>query len=293
METILQTIDACFSLAENAEISIEANPGTIVDQSLKAYSALGVNRISFGMQSSREEELKLLGRIHTHADTVNSVEIARRAGFNNLNLDLIYNLPGQTMQNWQENLQAVLDLSPEHISLYALGIEEGTLLHQQIEEGFLPYPEDDQAADMVQYAVEMLDQMGYQHYEISNWAKIDSDRDYRCRHNLQYWQNDPYFGFGAGAHGLVENIRTVNEPTPSKYITACLQNEPTAFPLGPAAIESNKRSRKEQIEDHMILNLRLLQQGVERKEFLERFRAELLDIYPQVIAELVQDKHLE
>jgi oxygen-independent coproporphyrinogen-3 oxidase len=256
---------------------------------LKDFRRLGVNRISFGIQSSDEEELNLLGRIHTHEDTVKSIHAARNAGFNNLNLDLIFNLPGQTMERWRKNLQTALALDPEHLSLYSLTIEEGTLLNQQIIEGLYDYPDDDDAATMMQIAIDTLKQAGYIHYEISNWAKPS----YECRHNKQYWKNLPYFGFGAGAHGLVSNIRTVNEPLPGKYIQHCTQKEVKQYPIGPAAIESHQRDRKEQIEDHMILNLRLIQEGINLEEFQHQYNKRVEDFYPDQVTNLIESGHLE
>jgi oxygen-independent coproporphyrinogen-3 oxidase len=292
LEMIMKTLDESFDLSENAEISMEANPGTIVDGRLKDFHALGINRLSFGMQSAKDQELKLLGRIHSHQDTVNSIQSAREAGYGNLNLDLIYNLPGQTMQDWQENLQAALLLAPEHISLYSLTIEEGTLLHQQIHQGIYTMPEDDHAADMMQETIMILDKAGYVHYEISNWAKLDSIHDYQCRHNRQYWKNQPYFGFGAGAHGLVDNFRTINTMSPALYIKQCNQAPENPFPTGPATTEVNQRTRNEEIEDHMILNLRLLQEGVNLAIFRERFNSDIFDIYPEEINSLLASGHL-
>lgn len=289
MEHILQTIQDHFNLLEDAEISIEANPGTIVENRLRDYHAAGVNRISFGMQSANDSELQLLHRIHSHAETIRSFTIAREAGFENINLDLIYNLPGQTVEAWLKNLQTAIELDPEHISLYSLTIEEGTLLHQQIKEGKYLEPDDDAAADMMESAVQILDDAGYLHYEISNWAK----KGYECRHNKQYWKNRPYFGFGAGAHGLINNIRTINEAMPVPYIEKCSRENALDFPIGPATIEHYARTQREQIEDYMILNLRLLDQGVNRQEFEDLYHKDLLQVYPEVITQLTNSGHLE
>ena len=289
MEAILRTVDDCFDLTENAEISIEANPGTIVDDRLKDFRRLGVNRISFGIQSSNYKELNLLGRIHTHEDTVKSIRAARNARFDNINLDLIFNLPGQTEVQWKNNLQFALALDPEHLSLYSLTIEEGTLLNQQIEEGLYEYPDDDNAATMMQIAIDTLKEAGYVHYEISNWAKPG----YECRHNKQYWKNLPYFGFGAGAHGLVNEIRTINELLPGKYIDRCKKNAVEQYPVGPAVTEFHLREPEEQIEDHMILNLRLLQEGVNLENFQSRYNNKVEDFYPHQVATLIDSGHLE
>lgn len=289
MEKILQTINDRFLIAHDVEITMEANPGAIVDAHLNDYFRLGVNRISFGMQSARDSELKLLRRIHTHQDTIHSISIARKAGFENINLDLIYNLPGQTIQDWHQNLQAALEFEPEHLSLYALSVEEGTLLERQISSGVYEVPDDDHAADLMQESIPTLEQSGYLHYEISNWAKPG----FTCRHNQQYWKNLPYFGFGAGAHGMVNNIRTINETGPIAYLKQCQEKNEIHFPAGPACIQSHRRTRNEQIEDHMILNLRLLEDGVNRETFHQIFGVRLIETYPDVISQLVQSGYLE
>jgi oxygen-independent coproporphyrinogen-3 oxidase len=276
-------------MTADAEISIEANPGTIVDNQLDDFRKLGVNRISFGSQSARESELKLLGRIHTHEETIKSIQAARHVGFENINIDLIFNLPGQTAQDWQQNLNAALALNPDHLSLYSLTIEEGTLLQQQIEDGLYPHPDDDHAADLMDIAVKMLGEAGFIHYEISNWARPGKE----CLHNKQYWKNRPYFGFGAGAHGLVNNVRTVNELLPRKYINRCNYDEVSQYPLGPAVTEYHHRELNEQIEDHLILNLRLLQEGLNLNDFELRFDKKLDEVYPALLSGLIKHGLLE
>ncbi|MEE4195261.1 MAG: radical SAM family heme chaperone HemW [Anaerolineae bacterium] len=289
MNHLLTTVRSCFQMTADAEISIEANPGTIVDNQLDDFRKLGVNRISFGSQSARESELKLLGRIHTHEETIKSIQAARHVGFENINIDLIFNLPGQTAQDWQQNLNAALALNPDHLSLYSLTIEEGTLLQQQIEDGLYPHPDDDHAADLMDIAVKMLGEAGFIHYEISNWARPGKE----CLHNKQYWKNRPYFGFGAGAHGLVNNVRTVNELLPRKYINRCNYDEVSQYPLGPAVTEYHHRELNEQIEDHLILNLRLLQEGLNLNDFELRFDKKLDEVYPALLSGLIKHGLLE
>jgi oxygen-independent coproporphyrinogen III oxidase len=290
--TTFSTINHCFALQKEYECTLEANPDSLTLEKLIEYRRLGINRLSIGMQSALPHELALLGRLHDHDATQRSVENARQAGFTNFNLDLIFNLPGQTISDWQKSLEAALSLQPTHLSLYALSLEDGTLLHQQVEEGELPTPEDDTAASMMDLAVEMLSANGFIHYEVSNWAKDDKQTDFTCRHNLQYWLNQPYFGFGAGAHGLVNEVRTVNEPLPARYIYHCRQKQPAAFPIGPACIENHLRDHLGQIEEHMILGLRLLQHGVNREEFLLRFGSDWDFYYGDVIRQLLAKKQL-
>jgi oxygen-independent coproporphyrinogen-3 oxidase len=290
--TIFSTIDRCFTLQKEYECTLEANPDSLSLEKLNEYRRMGINRLSIGMQSALPHELALLGRLHDHQATQRSVESARQAGFSNVNLDLIFNLPGQTISDWQKSLKAALSLQPTHLSLYALSLEEGTLLHHQVEEGEFPTPVDDTAASMMDLAAEMLAREGFIHYEVSNWAKDDKQTDYTCRHNLQYWLNQPYFGFGAGAHGLVEEIRTVNEPLPAQYIRLCHKKPAALFPIGPASIENQTRDHLGQIEEHMILGLRLLQHGVNRDEFIKRFGSDWDVYYGDMIKQLLAKQHL-
>jgi len=290
--TIFSTINRCFTLQKEYEYTLEANPDSLTLEKLIEYRQLGINRLSIGMQSALPHELALLGRLHDHQATQRSVESARQAGFSNINLDLIFNLPGQTLEDWQKSLGAALSLQPTHLSLYALSLEEGTPLHRQVEDGEFATPEDDTAAAMMDMAAELLPANGFIHYEVSNWAKADAQTDYTSRHNLQYWLNQPYFGFGAGAHGLVDEVRTVNEPLPTRYISLCRESQAISFPIGPASIENHTRDHLSQIEEHMILGLRLLQHGVNRDEFTKRFGNDWDVYYGDTIRQLLAKQQL-
>jgi oxygen-independent coproporphyrinogen-3 oxidase len=210
LERIFNAVREAFDLFPAAEISLEANPGTLDQASLQGLRELGINRLSLGMQSAHLAELELLGRIHTYPDVIQAVDWARRAGFDNLNLDLIYGLPGQPLERWEASLRHALALGVKHLSLYALTLEEGTPLLGRVQSGQLPAPDPDMAADMYDLATEVLEQAGFYQYEISNWARNSGNLDcevqnpsYACRHNLQYWRNRPYLGVGAGAHGYI------------------------------------------------------------------------------------------
>ena len=170
---ILDGLRERFPLSPDAEVTLEANPGTVDRAYLRAVRELGVNRLSLGVQSVHEDELRLLGRIHSWEDAVGAVEAARAAGLENVNLDLIYGLPGQTLARWQETLEAALSLEPDHLSLYALTLEEGTPLQERVARGELPPPDDDAAAEMYEWAEARLARAGYVHYELSNWARAD------------------------------------------------------------------------------------------------------------------------
>lgn len=213
LERIFSAVRESFYLLPEAEISLEANPGTVDLASLQGMRQLGVNRLSLGMQSAHGDELELLGRIHSFEQVVQALELARAAGFGNLNLDAIFGLPEQPLARWEQTLRRAVALEPEHLSLYALTLEAGTPLLKQVEAGGLPEPDPDLAADMYDLATELLGSAGYLQYEISNWAKHTGNGlsevgnpAYACRHNLQYWRNGPYLGVGAGAHSYIPNL---------------------------------------------------------------------------------------
>ncbi len=277
-----------FHFASNMEITMEANPGTLSLQYLSDIRRFGVNRLSIGMQSGLNEELKLLGRIHCTEDAQQCVAWVRKAGFDNFNLDLIYGLPGQTLTQWQKTLQIALQINPQHLSLYALTLEPHVRLYRQIQQGLLPAPDDDLTADMYDAASDMLEQNGFVQYEISNWARqVAPDRDTRCRHNLQYWLNLPYLGFGAGAHGCAAGIRTENLSRVWAYNNRCLAAEltPGDFPRGPALKSAVKISRHREMQETMLLGLRL-REGVSAVQFHERFGVQLRSVFGKEIKKL-------
>ena len=314
-DSILWALRSAFTLTADAEISIEANPGTISLEKLNAIRKSGINRISFGVQSANTEELRMLERIHDFFTVIEAVSTARKAGFDNLNLDLIYGLPEQTLASWQTTLQRIVDLHPEHISAYALTLEHGTPFGRWSSKGLLPLPDPDLAAEMYEYAEEFLESNGYVHYEISNWAKKNKDEGERmkyeansnssfilhnssfvCRHNLQYWHSLPYLAFGAGAHGYANGYRYSNALRIKTYIERLSQ--PSAFsllqfPLSPATINQHKQSLKDDMSEYMLNNLRLTNAGVAESDFRLRFGSGLLDIYPKEIEELVKNGLLE
>ena len=225
--SILDSIRRYFHIAENAEITMEANPGTVSADELRQLRGLGINRISFGAQSANGEELRMLERTHSFLDVIEAVSSARWAGFDNLNLDLIYGLPEQTRVSWRTTVARILDLQPEHISAYALTLEHGTPFGKWSARGLLPVPDPDAAAEMYEWASEALEAAGYMQYEISNWSKtggqetrkvkggtqiatLPPEPHFACKHNLQYWRCLPYLGLGAGAHGYAAGMRYAN-----------------------------------------------------------------------------------
>jgi len=291
-ESILRALRDSFHLLPDAEITIEANPGTVTLNGLRELREIGINRISYGVQSANVEELRMLERTHDFFTVIQSVFAARQAGFNNLNLDLIYGLPQQTLASWKTTLARITELRPEHISAYALTLEHGTPFGKWSEKGLLPLPDPDLAAEMYEYAEEFLEAQGYAHYEISNWAKCEAQNaELTCRHNLQYWRSLPYFGFGAGAHGYIDGMRYSNVLRIKTYMERltgeALQVAKSKFPLSPAAVNQSRQSLQENISDYMINNLRLTQRGVNAADFKTRFGVELLDVFGKEIKELL------
>jgi oxygen-independent coproporphyrinogen-3 oxidase len=283
-ESILNAIRAGFDLSSTAEITLEANPGTVSFETLRDLHRMGFNRISFGVQSANPEELRMLERAHDYFDVIEAVTWARRAGFGNLNLDLIYGLPEQTLSRWGATLKQVLGLSPEHFSLYALTMEHGTPFGRWSARGLMPTPDPDAAAEMYEWADAALCSAGYEQYEISNWSRPGS----QCRHNLQYWRNRPYFGFGAGAHGFVDGLRVSNVLRIKTYIERCQAEFSGQFPLSPATVNRQEITSMIEMQETMLTGLRLTREGVSARGFQERFGRELREVFGQEIDELLR-----
>jgi len=196
---LLEALRDAFPFRPDCETTLEANPGTVDAEYLRGLVALGVDRLSLGVQSFHDDELRALDRLHSASEAEEAYRQARRAGFRSVNLDLIYGLPGQPLERWQATLERAIALGPDHLSLYALTVEEGTKLAHDVARGVAPAPDPDVQADMYEWSSERLAAAGYEHYEISNWARPG----HRCRHNLAYWQCRPYLGLGAGAHSCL------------------------------------------------------------------------------------------
>ena len=214
---ITRILDACYSnfaVDQGAEITLEANPGTLNQEQLTGLQAAGINRLSMGAQSFDAELLKTLGRIHSPKDITQAVYYARAAGFHSINIDFMFGLPGQTMRHWRETLDRALDLHPEHLSLYSLIVEEGTPFYTWAHEGRIVPGDEDLCADMYEYADERLSAAGYENYEISNWSLPG----HQSRHNLTYWQNLPYLGMGAGAYSSFAGRRFSDVRDPLEYM---------------------------------------------------------------------------
>ncbi len=288
-EQIFRTLRDHFSLTDSIEATFEANPGTVNPEYLHSLRQIGLNRISLGMQSALPEELKLLERQHAVMDVARAVEWARKAGFDNLSLDLIYGLPGQSLASWQASLKQALAFEPDHLSIYCLTIEAGTPLMRKMKRGLFSAPDEDLAADMLEWSMNFLPEHGLEQYEISNFARQDARGELRLsRHNRQYWRNEPYLGFGAGAHGSMNGVRTENVARILAYIARCQTEEARSFPLGPAVLHSQKIDAQTEMQETMMVGLRLTREGVHRSGFLQRFGQELTTVYGKQIDRLVR-----
>lgn len=249
-----------YGVAPDAEITLEANPGTFGRHYLDGLRALGVNRLSLGVQSLDDDTLRRLARTHCASDAIGAVQLSRDAAIPSINVDLIYGLPWQTITGWGADLQRMLEREPDHVSLYALMIEEGTPLSTLVARGTWPVPDDDAVADMYEAALPILERAGYVHYEVSNWARPG----HASRHNLTYWRNEAYLGFGAGAHSYIGGRRFWNVKPIEGYIrriarrTVATGGEET---LAPGA----------QVGETAMLALRLRQEGIDLARMAERF----------------------
>jgi oxygen-independent coproporphyrinogen III oxidase len=280
---ILQGVRSHYVLAAGAELTMEANPGTVDAAYLEAVRALGINRLSFGMQSAVVSELALLERNHDLAAVEEAVALSRATGFDNLSLDLIYGLPGQTLASWEASMEAALSLEPDHLSLYCLTIEAGTPMQRWLTEGRIELPDPDLAAAQYELACSRLAADGWEHYEISNWARPRR----ACRHNLTYWRNDAYLGFGAGAHGHAAGIRYQIVKQPRTYLRRMADAAPGNYPLSAAVAEAHRLDDAEAMADTIITQLRLLQEGLDLEGFKQRFGRGIREVYGETVDQLV------
>ena len=296
---ILQASRESFQIEPGAEITLEANPGDLTPEKLGAMLEMRANRLSIGMQSLEDSLLSLLGRRHSAQEAIDSYRLALQAGFPNVNLDLMYGLPTQSMGQWQSTLDMILELRPHHLSLYCLTLEKGTPMEHRVSSGDLPQPDPDLAADMYLHAEEVLADAGYHHYEISNWCLPG----HQCRHNMTYWLNQAYLGIGPGAHSSVHGYRFHDVTSPRQYIDlvrnwatrgttpAQSLNEETLGSIDPiGGIE--RIDERTAMAETMFLGLRLLD-GIGMNGFRERHGADLSAVYGREIQELTEQGLLE
>lgn len=284
MEALFRTLREVFEIDEQAEITVEANPGTVTREKLDAYRRAGINRLSFGLQSVNNEELKLLGRIHTFEEFLDSYRMAKECGFDNINVDLISAIPKQTLASWERTLKTVIALKPEHISAYSLIVEDGTpfaALYGEGAPGKHDLPDEEEERLIYKMTKRWLGEAGYHRYEISNYAREGRE----CKHNLGYWERKNYLGIGLGASSLMENVRFCNTGSLETYI-ACSGN--------PEQIrtETEQLDAQEQREEFIFLGLRKME-GISERVFYECFGRTLNDCYGDNMDRLMREGLLE
>jgi putative oxygen-independent coproporphyrinogen III oxidase len=275
LEKLCNIIKEHLPYNQETEFTFEANPGDLSDEKLQILFNAGVNRISFGVQTFNEELLKRIGRVHRAKDVFQSIESAKKTGFKNISIDLIYSLPGQTLADFKETLKTSFSLDIMHYSGYSLIIEPKTVFYNLMRKGKLPSPGEDVEAEMYRILMEEMDKHGYKQYEISNFSKAG----FESRHNLTYWNNESYYGFGAGAHGYVEGFRISNHGPLKKYMEAINNDK---LPI----LEKHKVTIEEQMEEEMFLGLRKTA-GVSILRFEEKFGQNPIVLYKKEINELI------
>ncbi len=278
---LLTVLKDKFTFSDEAEISIETNPNTVDPAKLTALRNNGVNRLSIGIQSFSDQTLALIDRSHTVAEGVAAAYWAREAGFDNLNLDLIYGLPGQSAAEWQDTLAQALALQPDHLSAYQLSIDRGSRFAEKVAQGNLQLPDDDQVAIMAEDTLAIMARSPLERYEISNYARPG----HRCRHNLIYWHNGAYLGLGAGAVGNWSGLRIRNTPDPELYAKRLLNNEP-------AWLESEALPREAAFRETVVMGLRL-PAGIDLNSLQERFDLDPEQYYGEILQTLTRQKMIE
>lgn len=275
MHQLMSSLNRHMNIEGDAEISIETNPGTLTEKKLSVYREAGINRLSIGLQAWQNSLLKYLGRIHNIEDFITNYKLALKAGFNNINVDLIFGIPGQSIKDWTDTIDNISQLDITHLSCYSLKIEEGTPFGLQLEKGKLKAVEDELDREMYWIAIEKLRNNGFKQYEISNFAR----EGYECRHNLVYWNAEEYVGFGAGAHSYFNKKRFNNVGDIHRYSSLINNNESTIENV--QAIDE-----QDSMSEYMILRLRLVE-GVLSKDFEQRFGVALSTKYSKQIERLV------
>ena len=267
LECIMQKIKCTFNFRGDMETSMEMNPGTASKEKCRALYQMGINRLSIGLQSTNDKELKTLGRIHSYEDFLNTYTWCREAGFQNINVDLMAALPYQTVESYTTGLRKIIRLAPEHISAYSLILEEGTPFYQKYNSGCYPLPDEEQERLMYRETEQILAQAGYERYEISNYAK----KGYACRHNLVYWQGGDYLGLGLGSSSYMDGVRFHNITDLNTYVNQ-----------GAYVEDREELSVQAKMEEFMFLGLRVMA-GVSGTEFEKRFGKTMEDVYGDVL----------
>ena len=280
---ILNNIKKKFNISEEVEITIEINPGTVTEEKLKDYYNAGINRISFGLQSTRSELLKLVGRIHSYSSFLEGYNLARKIGFKNINVDLMIGLPVQTLEDVKKDLERIIELKPEHISVYSLIVEEGTKIEEKIKNKELYLPSEELERKMYWEVKKKLDEVGYVHYEISNFAKSG----YESKHNLSCWNQDEYLGFGLAAHSYINNTRYSNIENLEEYIGVGVA------PQGDLKKAIHEiQNKEEKMKEFMLLGLRKIE-GIKISDFKNKFIDNPIYLYRESLNKLVTQGLIE
>ncbi|MCG4578644.1 radical SAM family heme chaperone HemW [Clostridium cochlearium] len=275
-EVLKESIES-LDKSRDVEFSIEANPGTVTEEKLKLFKELGVNRISFGLQAWQYNLLNKLGRIHNVEEFLHSYKLARKLGFDNINIDLMFGIPDQKLEHWKETLEKVVELNPEHISCYSLIVEEGTPFYKLYKKGQLNLPNEDVERDMYRYSIEFLQNKGYHQYEISNFAKENKE----CIHNLIYWELGECIGCGLAAHSFLNGYRYSNVHNIEEYIKLINEDEEIK-------INIYKNLIKDNMEEFMFMGLRKIK-GVNIDEFYKRFHKNIYEVYGDIIMKYINN----
>lgn len=287
---LIDCIRSDYGLAEDAEISLEANPGTLSLEYTASLLEAGVNRLSIGVQSFIDRDLAVLGRIHNPSQAIDAIHSARQAGFANINIDLMFGIPGQSLADWQSNLRQAVALQPNHLSLYSLILEPGTQLFDEVEKGNIQPASEDLIADMFELAMDTLAQEGYSQYEISNWSRGEA---FEARHNKIYWKNQHYLGVGAGAHSSLNGLRVANTASIEEYIRMVSDRQSNPKRAFPAAVETLKLDLYTMQQETMMLGLRLTKEGVSEFDFKNRFGTAMVDVFQIEVERILARKLAE
>ena len=283
IERIINTIKQNYKLYENPEITIEVNPGTINEEKIRKYKDIEINRISIGLQTTKDNLLKQIGRIHTYEEFLNCYKIVKKIGIDNINVDLMLGLPNQTLEDLKEGLIEVINLKPNHISLYSLILEENTILEKMVSQNMAKLPEEDLEREMYWTTKNILEENGYIHYEISNFSK----KGYESKHNLNCWNQKEYLGFGVAAHSYIKNKRYCNTNNIEEYI----KNVQNGKILNNRTICEIQNKIEEQ-KEYMLLGLRKIQ-GVDIQEFKNKFIDNPIYIFHKELEKLVKEELVE
>lgn len=283
IENIINVIKLNYNVKDNVEITIEINPGTVNEEKILIYEKIGINRVSIGLQSTNDKLLKQIGRIHTYEEFLNCYKLVSKSKINNINVDLMLALPNQTIEDLEESLQKVINLKPNHISLYSLILEEGTKLERMVSENIVKLPEEDLEREMYWKTKRILEKNGYNHYEISNFAK----EGYKSKHNMNCWNQKEYLGFGVAAHSYVNRKRYCNTNNIEEYISNIKKGK----------IENNRtvceiQNKIDEQKEFMMLGLRKID-GIDIQEFKNKFVENPIYVFHKELEKLVNKDLVE